>query len=228
MELIKGLDIRPGILAVIGSGGKTSLLRALAQKLEGRVILCTSTHIFPFEEYPLVTGESREELEKALEGSRVVCAGQPGPEGKLTAPALPFAVLARLADYVLVEADGSRHLPLKAHAPHEPVIPPGCGQVVLVAGASGLGQPVEKAVHRPEIFCALTGAQPGQPVTPALAGRAIAAEKLAPRVLLNQIDRPEDWAKAAEFARVLAAAGISVTAGSLQSGSVCLWPDFPQ
>lgn len=228
MELSKGLDIRPGILAVIGSGGKTSLLRALAQKLEGRVILCTSTHIFPFEEYPLFTGESREELEKALEGSRVVCAGQPGPEGKLTAPALPFAVLARLADYVLVEADGSRHLPLKAHAPHEPVIPPGCGQVVLVAGASGLGQPVEKAVHRPEIFCALTGAQPGQPVTPALAGRAIATEKLAPRVLLNQIDRPEDWAKAAEFARVLAAAGISVTAGSLQSGSVCLWPDFPQ
>lgn len=228
MELIKGLDIRPGILAVIGSGGKTSLLRTLAQKLEGRVILCTSTHIFPFEEYPLFTGQSREELEKALEGSRVVCAGLPGPEGKLTAPALPFAVLARLADYVLVEADGSRHLPLKAHAPHEPVIPPGCSQVVLVAGASGLGQPVEKAVHRPELFCALTGAQPGQPVTPALAGRAIAAEKLAPRVLLNQIDRPEDWAKAAEFARVLAAAGISVTAGSLQSGSVCLWPDFPQ
>lgn len=226
MELIQALGLRPGILAVIGSGGKTSLLRALAERAEGRVILCTSTHIFPFAEYPLVAGDSRAELEKALERSRVVCVGQPGPEGKLTAPALSFEALAELADSVLVEADGSRHLPLKAHAPHEPVIPPGCGQMVLVAGASGFRQSVRQAVHRPELFCALTGAQPDQPVTPALAARAIAAEGLAGQVLLNQVDRPEDWDRAAEFARVLAQAGIRTAAGSLKSGDLRLWPDF--
>lgn len=32
-------------------------------------------------------------------------------------------MLADAADYVIVEADGSKRLPLKAHASHEPVIP---------------------------------------------------------------------------------------------------------
>ena len=36
MELWKLLDIRPGLTAVIGSGGKTSLLRVLAQELSRR------------------------------------------------------------------------------------------------------------------------------------------------------------------------------------------------
>ena len=38
MELWKLLDIRPGLTAVIGSGGKTSLLRVLAQELSRRGI----------------------------------------------------------------------------------------------------------------------------------------------------------------------------------------------
>ena len=47
MELWKLLDIRPGLTAVIGSGGKTSLLRVLAQELSrrGSVLLATTTHI---------------------------------------------------------------------------------------------------------------------------------------------------------------------------------------
>ena len=47
MELWKLLDIRPGLTAVIGSGGKTSLLPVLAQELSrrGSVLLATTTHI---------------------------------------------------------------------------------------------------------------------------------------------------------------------------------------
>ena len=47
MELWKLLDIRPGLTAVIGSGGTTSLLRVLAQELSrrGSVLLATTTHI---------------------------------------------------------------------------------------------------------------------------------------------------------------------------------------
>ena len=35
-----------GVTAVIGSGGKATLLRILAEELSGTVILTTSTHIF--------------------------------------------------------------------------------------------------------------------------------------------------------------------------------------
>ena len=48
-ELYKLLGVQPGLTAVIGSGGKTSLLRQLARELPGSVIVATSTHIYPPE-----------------------------------------------------------------------------------------------------------------------------------------------------------------------------------
>ena len=216
MKLGPLLGIQQGISAVIGSGGKTTLLRTLGEELPGRVILCTTTHILPFPGMELYTGGTAEALDALLARHRLVCVGQWGGEGKLTAPALPMDVLARLADYVLVEADGSKRLPLKAHAPHEPVIPPESSQAICVVGASGFGRRVEEAVHRPEVFCRLTGARPEDPVTPALAARAIAREGLAWQVFVNQVDGPSDWAQAEEFARALENTEISVAAGSLQ------------
>lgn len=99
--------LKPGVVSVIGSGGKTTLLSTLARELPGPVILCTTTHIFPFSEYPLISVEDAGALKAALTRSRVVCLGQPGKDGKLTAPALPFSLLLELAPWVLVEADGS-------------------------------------------------------------------------------------------------------------------------
>ena len=218
MELVRLLDIRRGVTAVIGSGGKTTLLRALGEELPGRVVLCTTTHILPFAGLPLYTGGSAAELAGLLAEHSLVCVGRPGPEGKLTAPALSMGELTEAADYVLAEADGSKRLPLKAHAPHEPVIPPGSGQVICVVGASGFGRRIGEAVHRPELFCRLTGAEPGDVVTPALAAKAIAREGLARRVFVNQVDSPADWAAAEEFARTLAGTGLWVAAGSLQRG----------
>ena len=121
MQLYERLGVPCGVTAVIGSGGKTTLLRTLSRELPGTVILTTTTHILPFEGVPLLTAPTEDEVRAALARSRVLCLGTPAPEGKLTAPSLPFSLLEQLADYVFVEADGSRRLPLKAHAPHEPV-----------------------------------------------------------------------------------------------------------
>ncbi len=101
-------------------------------------------------------------------------------------------VLAALADHVLVEADGSRRLPLKAHAPWEPVIPACSARTVLVLGASGLGRPVREAVHRPERFCELAGCAPDDPATPELVARVANAEALADVALVNQADVAPD------------------------------------
>ena len=111
MQLYERLGIPCGVTAVIGSGGKTTLLRTLSRELPGTVILTTTTHILPFEGVPLLTAPTEDEVRAALARSRVLCLGTPAPEGKLTAPSLPFSLLEQLADYVLVEADGSRRLP---------------------------------------------------------------------------------------------------------------------
>ena len=113
MDFPKLLGLRPGVTAVIGSGGKTSLLRRLAEELPGTVLLCTTTHIRPFEEYPLLTAPTPEDIRKALTAHRVLCLGTPCENGKLTAPSLSIETLATLAGYVLVEADGSIHDPYR-------------------------------------------------------------------------------------------------------------------
>ena len=216
MDLAEILELKAGVCAVIGSGGKTTLLRTLGEELPGRVILCTTTHILPFPGLELYTGTSEEELGGLLAEGSPVCVGRRGTEGKLTASALPMSTLARLADSVLVAVDGSKRLPIKAHAPYEPVIPPESGQVICVVGVSGFGRRVKEAVHRPEIFCRLTGAEPGDLVTPALAARAVAREKLARQVFLNQVERPEDWDQAEQFVRALDGTGIFAAGGSLK------------
>ena len=144
------LGVREGVLSVIGSGGKTTLLATLARELPGSVILCTTTHMLPFPGIPLLPGDEIQPVREILLRERVVCLGRPDEKGKLTAPALPVSQLQTLAPWVLVEADGSKHLPLKAHAPYEPVIPPESQHTILVAGASGFGRPILQAVHRPE------------------------------------------------------------------------------
>lgn len=49
-NLASTLKIEPGITAIIGSGGKSTLLKTLGLELMragGRVLLCTTTHMFP-------------------------------------------------------------------------------------------------------------------------------------------------------------------------------------
>lgn len=212
MELAEMLGVGTGVTAVVGSGGKTSLLAELAQELPGTVVLTTTTHILPFPEVPLLTSPTEREVEAALRGERVVCVASRAEGGrKLTEPALGIEALAGLADHVLVEADGARRLPLKAHAAWEPVIPVCARRTVLVVGASGLGRPVEKAVHRPEVFCELAGCAAGDAATPGLVARTANAEALADVALVNQADVAPDAAR--ELAALL---DVPALAGSLR------------
>lgn len=221
MEFFEALKISSGVTAVIGSGGKTTLLRTLGEELSaaGRtVVLCTTTHIFPFAGLENLISPTEETLRRALETHGPVCAGTPeASTGKLTAPSLPMARLAELADVVLVEADGARGLPLKAHGPGEPVIPPEAGRTVCVLGLSGLGLPVAVAAHRPEVYARLAGTGECDPVTPELAARVLNREALADVYLLNQADTPERWGWSRRLAEALD--GPAVIA-SLKKGEV--------
>lgn len=195
--LYKTLGIRPGLTAIIGSGGKTSLMLHLCRELPGTVIVCTSTHILPPEELPLYT----DPVDKLTVPK--CCLGSWNDQGKLSAPVQPFEQLLSLADYVLVEADGSKRLPLKAHLPHEPVIPSCANQVIQVLGLSGLGKPVEESAHRPELYAQLCEATVETPVTPELAAKVLNREALADQYLLNQADDQERIALGTQLAQLL-------------------------
>ena len=120
------LHIQRGLTAIIGGGGKSTLLRALAEELsrDARVVVATSTKMHVPDWCPVVLGASPDDVQAALLEAPIVFAGSIHlPTGKLAEPRVAFSDLVRLADYVLVEADGAKKLPLKAHAEHEPVIP---------------------------------------------------------------------------------------------------------
>ncbi len=120
------LAVPRGITSIVGGGGKTTLLLRLARELceaGMRVVVTTSTHIFPPEGIPTLTDGTLAEASALLKREGLVCLGTPVEKGKLAAPKFAFAELAKIADYVLVEADGAKGLPLKAPAEHEPVIP---------------------------------------------------------------------------------------------------------
>lgn len=219
MELAERLGVAPGITAVIGSGGKTTLLEALGRQLAGRgrrVLLCTTTKIRPFPGIPWA--RSAEELE-APRGA-LLCAGRPVEgEGKLTDPGVPLERLLERFDYILAEADGAAGRPLKAHAPWEPVIPPGTGTLIQVVGASGFGRPIAQAVHRPERYARLAGVPEDAPAGAETEAAVLRAEGFSGSVLLvNQAESREALEEARALARLLGP-DRSVWAGSLREGS---------
>lgn len=207
-EFSKALQLRPGVTSIIGGGGKTTLLYRLAAELGARtsVIVTTSTHIWMPKEMPFL------ERTKPVQG--VICVGTPCENGKLTAPQQRFEELTALAEYVLVEADGSAGKPLKAHAPHEPVIPKNSNNIICVVGARGINRMISEAVHRPERFCALAHSTIA---TVQAVAAVLETERLHDRVFINQADTPECIAAAKSLASMLSC---PVTIASLRRGEI--------
>ena len=223
MELGEILEIRPGLTALIGGGGKTTLLYTLGAECarRGRTIVCTTTKIFPPSHIPCLLDPSAAELERALRDTPLVCVGSLNEQNKLRAPALPMAALLERAEYVIAEADGAKCLPLKAHDVHEPVIPPEARDVIAVVGLDGVGRPIREKAHRPEIFAVLAGCTAEDAATPARIAAVLEKEHLHKRVLLNKADIPGGWDTAASFAGLL---HCPAAVSALQKGEwKCLW-----
>jgi len=220
------------VVAVVGGGGKTSLVYTLAREvgaLGGRAIVTGTTrftaapHGWPMP--PLIEAKPGETASMAARASRaagvlVVTGIEPQPAGRL-APVAPeeIAALAGIegVDAVLVEADGSRARAFKAPGDHEPVIPDAATHVVAVVGASVLGQPLDEAhVHRPERVRAIVpGLSPDAICDAALIARVLAHEKGGRKhigrhpftVVVNQGDTYTDAARA--IAEAVREAGVS-------------------
>ena len=201
--LIAALEPPRGVIALVGGGGKTTLMLRLARELAqsgARVIVTTTTHIFPPEGIPTSNPATVDAAKKTLAQDNLVCFGTQAEQGKLSAPSLSFDDIEPLADYVLVEADGAKHLPLKAPAEHEPVIPIQTHLVVAVAGLDGAGQPIREIAFRPALYAGLCGKDERETVTERDIARVLAHPngqgKNVPQgarfaVLLNKADDAE-------------------------------------
>ena len=127
------------VISVTGAGGKTSLVFAWARELAAAgksVIITTTTHMY-----------RPERMEE--DGISIVVSDDPERPDKVMAP--PADILDSLretADVVLIEADGSRRMPLKWPAEWEPVIPDYTDYTVCVAGLSALGRKTSEVVYR--------------------------------------------------------------------------------
>jgi probable selenium-dependent hydroxylase accessory protein YqeC len=121
-------------------------------------------------------------MARAASGSVFCIASESLPaEGKLRGidPGL-LEALAPAFDWLLVEADGSRRLPVKAPGSTEPVMPSGTDLVLGCVGLDCLGTPIAAGtVHRHDLFARLAGAAPGEAITAAhLAALAAAKDGL--------------------------------------------------
>ena len=95
MQIAPLLNIGRGVTALIGGGGKTTLLYTLTEELrkKGTVLLCTSTHIMRPTQYEVLERAGEAEISAALSAHGAVCVGEPSAEGKLGPPSLSFDAL---------------------------------------------------------------------------------------------------------------------------------------
>lgn len=196
-----GLDpARDRVVSIAGAGGKTTLMFALARERAraGRATaVMTTTHILcpkPSETLAVVTGGPQEAVHAFSQG-KIVAAGIPGPESfKMTIPAA--ATVQYLLDHaqaLVIEADGSKRLPVKFPNDTEPVLLPQTDRVIVVAGLSALGRPFGEICHRAPLACERLGLSMEEAVTPQVIARLVTEgyARYKPIVLLNQADTPE-------------------------------------
>ena len=157
------LDIRKKhAIAFVGGGGKSSIIHQIAKELSclgKKCIVTTTTHIY---QPPLhvVLKEDLAEVRFELEKNNTITVGTPYRNGKLRSVSDDFLQqLPPLCDVLLIEADGSKHFPIKAPAMHEPVIPDFTTLAIGVAGLDCLNKPIKEVSHRPELLATLLNKQ---------------------------------------------------------------------
>ena len=151
------------LIAVVGAGGKTTLIYLLAKEFAEagyHVAVTTTTHMQAEGRYGFLP------------------IGIPCGDGKIKGKSSEYpADLLQEYDIVLTEADGSKRLPLKFPAEHEPVIPGKADLVIGVAGASAIGTTFRESCHRYQLACEFLGCGPDEQITVDHLVRILTSEK---------------------------------------------------
>ncbi len=169
------------LTALVGGGGKTTLLFALGRTLSPRTLLTTTTRMGRDRTggFACLIAPDDNSLATACNTHETVLAWRSTDERK----AIGFApeVVDRwfasgIADRIVVEADGARRRPFTAPAAWEPPIPSLSTDVLACIGAEALGYVIADRVHRPLRVAAAAGCSPYQRLTPQRAAVALTSD----------------------------------------------------
>ncbi|MCP4223306.1 MAG: putative selenium-dependent hydroxylase accessory protein YqeC [Actinomycetia bacterium] len=174
-------------IAIVGGGGKTTILHTLGQQLTGTVVLTCTTKMGSSEHrgLPVVYEPTVDRVREAVAKGRgpvMVWKAIDGPKAVGVRPEHCDAWF-EVVDQIVIEADGSKQRPFKAPANYEPVVPSTTTVMVSVIGADALGRVIADRCHRPLRVAALAGCHPFQRLSPAAAASVLLHERGARKEL---------------------------------------------
>jgi probable selenium-dependent hydroxylase accessory protein YqeC len=246
-SLTKALALRAREhIALVGGGGKTTLMFALADELRRngkRVITSTTTKVrhseaLQYEKVLLVEHEAdwKNKAKEELSGEAPVFVGKTildsGKVEGISASVGDEIFHDSNTQYLVVEADGSAGHPLKAPAEHEPVIPSSVTMVVAIMGLEVIGARLDEATaFRIEQVRNVTGLEFGGVLTPSALAKVFlhpaglfkgAPDRARRVVFLNKEELIEEGRKAEELADILMTNAMNiierVILGSVKNG----------
>ena len=229
LDLLK-IDIeKHPVIAVVGGGGKTSLIYRLNEELQAmgrKVIISTTTHMAYDPMLPLIKSAELENVPQTLEkyGFAAVADIEENSGKMCSIEEKELKKMVPFCDVMLIEADGAKHKPLKVPADLVPVITEFAYLVVSVIGLDCLGKPICETAHRASYTSAFLEKNLDAPIT------AEDIEKIATsvhglyknvdhkvyRVYLNKADVLPDQETAENIVEDLANQGMVAAYGSLK------------
>jgi probable selenium-dependent hydroxylase accessory protein YqeC len=185
-------------VAIVGGGGKTTLVFALADQLPGATVVTSTTKMGADQHrgLPVLMSPDDDELRAGAATSTVVAWDRVDGHKAIGVAPERCDRWFGLVDHVVVEADGSRQQPFKAPGVREPVVPVTATSVLSVIGANALGRVIADSCHRPLRVAALADCSPYERLTPAAAAAVLLHERGARRsnppearfaVVVNQV-----------------------------------------
>lgn len=171
-SLIQALNIdvnKKMIISFVGGGGKTTSIYELGlelSKLGKKVIVTTTTHMeMPKKNFVLT--DKKSDLLNLLNVENMITVGQKciNINGNLNKDIKEITIekikgfsmeytrnLIEYCDFLLIEADGAKKLPLKMPAEHEPVILKESNLVIGVCGIDSIGKSIKDICYRKELI----------------------------------------------------------------------------
>lgn len=168
------------LIALVGGGGKSTLLFQLARSLRGSTIVTTTTKMGEFQTGGFEVFDAQDVENMYLQRRNEPVFVRHGVRNHKSVGVPPeicdqWFEDASICDHLLVEADGARHRPFKAPANFEPVLPRLTTVVLSVIGADALGRVIADQCHRPLRVAAIAGCSPYERLTPQRAATVLTA-----------------------------------------------------
>jgi probable selenium-dependent hydroxylase accessory protein YqeC len=145
------LNEKGHIISLVGAGGKTTLMFLMAKYCTDngmKVLVSTTTHIMKPTDGSYVYNDI-DKTRTLWNNGNYVTVGLDAPNGKISMlPQTKLDEFISEADITFLEADGSKHMPIKVPAENEPVIIEKSDIVIAVCGMTCLGKPLKEVCFR--------------------------------------------------------------------------------